>query len=139
MRTVTAFLLTDRSEHESIGVIITKEGQEVLHPERLKEVLVETGSSELMVDRYQCSVNIELTPTITNVDGVMVGGFLLQNGKWSDQVYRMANSLQLQNPGWVVTVVPKSGLALLIKEANAVPTMDTIGDRMECIFHKRIV
>lgn len=139
MKTVYGFILTD-SEVEydaSIGVIITKEGQEILHPERIKNMLLNMGGIESMRTKYDCPVDIEVEPKIRLVDGVLIGGFAVGSQN-SNTHQRMARSITEMEPEWTVTLVPVDALAVLIRNDLANPTMETVGNGMECIYKKVI-
>lgn len=137
MKTVYGFILTDSEvEHDaSIGVVITKEGQEVLHPERIKNMLLNMGGIESMRTKYDCPVDIEVEPKIRLVDGVVIGGFTV-GSQHSNTHLRLAEGIKEQNPEWTITLMPKDALAVLIRNNLACPTMETVGNGMDCIYKK---
>lgn len=139
MKTIYGFILIDADasepEDSTLALVFTKEGQEILHPDRLKGELTELGSHPLMENRYHCPVEVEVEPKITLVNGVLIGGFEVSS-EYHKTHKLLANTLKAKYPEWNIVVITPEGLATLIRNDLAIPTIDTIGDGMECIYKK---
>lgn len=141
MKTIYGFMLIDADtiepEDSTIALVITKEGQEILHPDRLKSLLTELGNHPFMENRYHCSVEVEVESKITLVDGVLIGGFEVGSEYYKTHKL-LVKVLKDKYPEWNVVVITPEGLATLIRNDLAVPTIDTVADGMECIYKKHI-